>query len=61
MICPCKDCENKGCGTYHDQCEKYQQYVEWRNYIHNQERKEKDILYGGKGKRSHRNKKNIWH
>lgn len=23
---PCKDCENKGCGSYHDRCEKYQEY-----------------------------------
>lgn len=20
---PCKDCDNKGCGTYHSKCEKY--------------------------------------
>ena len=25
---PCKNCENAGCGVYHGQCEKYQQYVE---------------------------------
>lgn len=25
-ICPCKFCENKGCGVYHDECEKYQQF-----------------------------------
>ena len=21
--CPCKSCPNKGCGSYHDVCEKY--------------------------------------
>lgn len=26
MINPCRDCERKGCGTYHDECEQYQQY-----------------------------------
>lgn len=24
---PCKDCERKGCGAYHSQCERY---IEWR-------------------------------
>lgn len=24
--CPCKDCEKKGCGVYHDKCEKYQAF-----------------------------------
>ena len=23
---PCKDCDKKGCGTYHDKCEKYLKY-----------------------------------
>lgn len=23
---PCADCERKGCGSYHDQCEAYQEY-----------------------------------
>lgn len=24
---PCKDCERKGCGSYHDECKVYQEYV----------------------------------
>lgn len=24
--CPCKDCEKKGCGAYHELCEKYQAF-----------------------------------
>lgn len=24
---PCKNCARKGCGSYHDECEKYQKYV----------------------------------
>lgn len=28
--CPCKDCPRKGCGTYHDQCEQYQEYQRFR-------------------------------
>lgn len=23
---PCKDCERKGCGAYHDECPGYQEY-----------------------------------
>lgn len=23
-ICPCKGCEKAGCGSYHDECEKFQ-------------------------------------
>lgn len=26
MNAPCKGCERLGCGSYHDQCEKYQNY-----------------------------------
>lgn len=33
MICPCRDCEKKGCGAYHSKCEKYQKYVAWRKEI----------------------------
>lgn len=25
---PCIECEKKGCGAYHDECEKYKEYVE---------------------------------
>lgn len=28
MYCPCKDCERKGCGSYHDICEDYQKFLE---------------------------------
>lgn len=45
MICPCKDCENKGCGVYHDQCEEYQKYVEWRKYVNKKEKDELDKIY----------------
>lgn len=23
VVAPCKDCERKGCGSYHDKCEKF--------------------------------------
>lgn len=26
MTSPCKTCENRGCGSYHDECEKYREY-----------------------------------
>lgn len=27
MKAPCANCERKGCGSYHDECEKYQDYL----------------------------------
>lgn len=30
MICPCKHCEDAGCGSYHDKC---QRYKEWREEL----------------------------
>lgn len=32
MMCPCKDCEKKGCSAYHDKCEKYLEYSAYRKY-----------------------------
>lgn len=36
MNAPCKGCEMAGCGSYHDQCEKFQSYkarvAEYRKY-----------------------------
>ena len=40
--CPCKDCENQGCGAYHDQCEKY---AEWKQ-LQAEEKESPDIWYG---------------
>ena len=31
MICPCKECENQGCGAYHSECEKFAGWQEWRS------------------------------
>lgn len=30
MKCPCINCEMKGCGVFHDQCEPYQEYAKAR-------------------------------
>ena len=30
---PCKYCENKGCGVYHDECEAYQKFRDYRSKI----------------------------
>ena len=29
MKCPCKSCEKAGCGSFHDECERY---AEWKKY-----------------------------
>ena len=30
---PCLTCDRKGCGAYHDECEKYLDYSEERNEL----------------------------
>ena len=40
MACPCKDCPQKGCGSYHDQCEKYQSWSAEQKRIKQQQREE---------------------
>lgn len=27
MKCPCKDCEKKGCGSFHDSCENFKKWT----------------------------------
>lgn len=41
MICPCKECEKKGCGSYHDECVSYLEWVKYRNKMSAMERKRK--------------------
>ena len=36
MECPCRYCEKKGCGAYHDICGKYKEYREFRESISRQ-------------------------
>ena len=30
---PCANCENKGCGSYHDKCEAYQEFAAERRLV----------------------------
>jgi hypothetical protein len=57
MICPCKDCENKGCGSYHSQCERYIEYAKWKKRINELERNDKQLKYNIKERRNKWNKK----
>ena len=40
MLPPCGDCPMKGCGEYHDECEKFQEYrdkvkqIRQNEYLH---------------------------
>lgn len=43
MICPCKECPDKGCGSYHDQCGKYQEWMSEQRII--KEKKKNDSIY----------------
>ena len=45
MLCPCKDCDKKGCGVYHDECQPYQEFVKWKRAKNDEERKEKQRVY----------------
>ena len=38
---PCKDCDRKGCGSYHDECEQFQEWKEGQ-------RKRSDTIKDGK-------------
>ena len=40
MLCPCKDCEKKGCGKYHDVCEKYLEFIRQKKIENNNRREE---------------------
>lgn len=51
MICPCKDCEHKGCGAYHSQCEAYLEYVKYCRQVNENERKYKKLYYMSNAKR----------
>lgn len=33
MKLPCTQCDNRGCGAYHDKCEAYQSYKQERQKI----------------------------
>lgn len=41
--CPCINCDKKGCGSYHDECEEFQEYID---DVH----KRKDIIRESKAK-----------
>ena len=44
MICPCKGCKNTGCGSYHDQCEQYQEYKKEMVKINTERKKARKYL-----------------
>ena len=58
MICPCKDCEKKGCGNYHSQCQEYLGFKKWKEQVNEKERKEKQYYYNIEKRRNKWNKKN---
>lgn len=49
--CPCKDCEKKGCGPYHDKCEPYQKYVRENQAEKKDRRNRYDADFLGKPRR----------
>ena len=44
---PCRECPQKGCGTYHDECERYQRWKEQESERHRLINESK--MYTGRG------------
>lgn len=42
---PCKDCPNKGCGVYHDECKEYQAWITKNAEIKAKTKGEKDAKH----------------
>jgi hypothetical protein len=59
MICPCKDCDKKGCGDYHSQCKPYLEYSKWKKDMNERERKLKLIYAKSNAKRRNKWKREI--
>ena len=63
MKMPCIDCENKGCGTYHDVCIPYKEYTEMHKLSKEEYRKRYDFARKErkplKGHKGWANQKNI--
>lgn len=56
MAAPCRYCEKKGCGAYHDVCPAYQEYIKANNEIKQESlmRKEaRDLSYRDLAYRRH--------
>lgn len=51
MICPCKNCEKKGCGPYHDECKAYQEWSQESRRVKERSRLASDEDYLGKPKK----------
>lgn len=43
MICPCKTCDRKGCGSYHDSCEPYKEWAAANKEKNEKRKAEKDV------------------
>lgn len=42
---PCKNCERKGCGVYHDKCTAYQAFVRENKAV--SQKRQADAMYRG--------------
>ena len=40
MRCPCRDCEKAGCGPFHDECERFQEWKAWKDEVNKQKAKD---------------------
>ena len=58
---PCLGCERLGCGSYHDECEKYLEYINGRKDFNDKKRSEKINTWQNAYERmkAERTKKNV--
>ena len=58
---PCKHCERKGCGKYHDQCKRYKDFVENRQAYLEKKNIEQETKYSmNPQKKNAIRRKNRW-
>ena len=51
---PCLNCERAGCGSYHDECEEYQDYIAYRRHISEQRQALNNERYNAYEQTQHR-------
>lgn len=40
---PCRDCDRRGCGAYHDECPAYQEFLKWNEKRREEKNKRAEV------------------
>jgi len=38
--CPCRGCEKAGCGSFHDECERFREWKAWKDEVNKEKAKD---------------------